>query len=183
MINHGAVCGTIVVVILALSGLPLEAQDVPLPRPGDRVRVTAPDRSVQQVEGRLLRLQADTLAVQPATEGSPPLVIPLSSLTSLQVRRHISRRAGNGVRYGALVGGGLGVVTAVPICVSKNCEQYTLVVYLMFGALGGAAGGLLGAVIGAIGGRAWEEVALDQLRVRFRPQRDGRFALAFSVAF
>ncbi len=66
---------------------------------------------------------------------------------------------------------------------SKDCEQYTLVVYLMFGTLGGAAGALVGAVIGAIGGRAWKEVALDQLRVRFRPQRDGRFALAFSVAF
>ena len=169
-------------VILAVSGLSLAAQDVPLPRPGDRVRVTAPDRSVQQVEGRLLRLQADTLAVQPATEGSPPLVIPLSSLTSLQVRRHRSR-AGTGARYGALVGGGLGVVSAVPICVSKDCEVYTLAVYLMFGALGGAAGGLVGAVVGAIGGRAWEEVALDRLRVSLAPQRHGRFALGLSVRF
>ena len=183
MINHVDVRAMIVVVILAVSGPTLAAQDVPLPRPGDRVRVTAPDRSVQQVEGRLLGLQADTLAVQPATEGSPPLVIPLSSLTSLQVRRQVSRRAENGARYGALVGGGLGVVSAVPICLSKDCEQYTLVVYLMFGALGGATGALVGAVIGAVGGRAWEEVALDQLRVSFRPQRDGRFALAFSVAF
>ncbi len=183
MINHGGVRGTIVVVILAVSGLPLAAQDVPLPWPGDRVRVTAPDQSVQQVEGRLLRLQADTLAVQPATEGSPPLVIPLSSLTSLQVRRRISRRAAKGAKYGALVGGGLGVVSAVPICVSKDCEQYTLAVYLMFGTLRAAAGSLVGAVIGAIGGPAWEEVALDQLRVSFRPQRNGRFALAFSVAF
>ncbi len=170
-------------VILAVSGLSLAAQDVSLPRPGDRVRVTAPDRSLQQVEGRLLRLQADTLAVQPATEGSPPLVVPLTSLTSLEVRRHISRRAENGAKYGALVGGGLGVVIAVPICVSKDCEQYTLVVYLMFGTLGGAAGALVGAVVGAIGGRAWEEVALDRLRLSFQPQRDGRLALAFSVAF
>ncbi len=183
MINHGGVRGTIVVVILAVSGLSLAAQDVPLPRPGDRVRVTAPDRSLQQVEGRLLGLQADTLAVQPATEGSPPLVIPLSSLTSLQVRRHISRRAGNGARYGALVGGGLGVVSAVPICLSEDCEQYTLVVYLMFGTLGAAAGGLVGAVIGAIGGRAWEAVALDRLRVSFAPQRDGTFALGFALPF
>ena len=183
MINHGGVRGTIVVVILALSGLSLAAQDVPLPRPGHRVRVTAPDRSVQQVEGRLLRLQADTLAVQAATEGSPPLVIPLSSLTSLQVRRHISRRAGNGAKYGALVGGGLGVVIAVWACLSKDCGVYTVPVYLGFGFWGGASGLLVGAVIGAIAGRAWEEVALHQLRVRFRPQLDGRLALAFSVAF
>ncbi len=78
MINHGGVRGTIVVVMLAVSGVSLAAQDVPLPRPGDRVRVTAPDRSVQQVEGRLLGLQADTLAVQPATAPSQTLVIPLS---------------------------------------------------------------------------------------------------------
>ncbi len=182
MVNHRGVSGTIVVAILAVSGLSLEAQDVPLPRPGDRVRVTAPDRSLQQVEGRLLGLH-DTLAVQPATEGSPPLVIPLSSLTSLPVRRHISRRAENGARYGALVGAGLGVAIAVPACLSKDCGVYTVPVYLGFGFWGGASGLLVGAVIGAIGGRAWEEVALDQLRVSFRPQRDGRFGLAFSVAF
>ena len=182
MINHKGVRGTIVVVILAVSGRSLAAQDVPIPRPGNRVRVTARDRSVQ-VEGRLLRLRADTLAVQPATEGSPPLVFPLSSLTSLQVRRPISRRAGNGAKYGALVGGGLGVVIAAWACQSKDCGVYTVPVYLGFGFWGGAMGAAGGAVIGAIGGRAWEEVALDRLRVRFRPQRDGRFALAFSVAF
>ncbi len=183
MVNHGGVRGAIVVVILAVSALSLAAQDVPLPRPGDRVRVTAPDRSVQQVEGRLLGLQADTLAVQPATEGSPPLVIPLSSLTSLQVRGHRFWSAGDGARYGAIVGGGLGVVSAALACRSKGCEQYTVAVYLGFGFWGGANGALVGAVIGAIGGRAWKEVALDQLRVSFRPQRDGRFALTFSVAF
>ncbi len=183
MINHGGVRGTIVVVMLAVSGLSLAAQDVPLPRPGDRVRVTAPDQRVQQVEGRLLRLRPDTLAVQPATEGSPRLVIPLSSLTSLQVRRHRFWPAGEGARYGALVGGGLGVVFAAWACRAKDCEVYTVPVYLAFGFWGGATGLLVGAVIGAIGGRAWEEVALDQLRVRFRPQRDRRFALAFSVAF
>ena len=183
MINHGGVSGTIAVVILAASGLSLAAQDVPLPRPGDRVQVTAPDRSLQQVEGRLLGLQADTLAVQSATEGSPPLVIPLSSLTSLQVRRPISRRAGNGAKYGALVGGGLGVVIAVWACLSRDCGVYTVPVYLGFGFWGGASGLLVGAVIGVVVGRAWEEVALDPLRVSFQPQRDGRFALAFSVAF
>ena len=183
MINHGGVRGTIVVVIFAVSGLSLAAQDVPLPRPGDPVRVTAPDRSVQQVEGRLLGLQADTLAVQPATEGSPPLVIPFSSLTSLQVRRHISQRAGNAARYGALVGAGLGVAIAVPACLSKDCGVYTVPVYLGFGFWGAVMGAAAGAIIGAIGGRAWEEVALGQLRASFRPQQNGRFALAFSVAF
>ncbi|MCZ6760284.1 MAG: hypothetical protein O7D29_07940 [Gemmatimonadetes bacterium] len=183
MINHGGVRGTIVVVILAVSALSLAAQDVPLPWPGDRVRVTAPDRSVQQVEGRLLRLRADTLAVWPATEGSPLLFIPLSSLTSLQVRRHRFWGAREGAKYGAIVGGSLGVVFAAWACQSKDCEVYTVPVYLAFGFWFGATGSLVGAVIGAIGGRVWEEVAVDQLRVSFRPQRDGRFALAFSVAF
>ncbi len=183
MINHGGVRGAIVVVILAVSGLSLAAQDVPIPRPGNRVRVTARDRSVQQVEGRLLRLRADTLAVQPATEGSPPLVIPLSSLTSLHVRRPISRRAGNAAKYGALVGAGLGVVVAVPACLSKDCGGYTVPVYLGFGFWGAVMGAAAGAIIGAIGGRAWEEVALDQLRVSFATQRDGRFGLGLSVRF
>ncbi len=183
MINHVDVRAMIVVVILAVSGPTLAAQDVPLPRPGDRVRVTAPDRSVQQVEGRLLRLQADTLAVWPATEGSPLLVIPLSSLTSLQVRRHRFWGAGEGAKYGALVGGGLGVVFAAAACMSKDCGVYTVPLYLAFGFWFGANGALVGAVIGAIGGRAWEEVALDPLRVSLRPELDGRFALAFSVAF
>ena len=183
MINHVDVRAMIVVVILAVSGPTLAAQDVPLPRPGDRVRVTAPDRSVQQVEGRLLGLQADTLAVQPATEGSPPLVIPLSSLTSLQVRRPISRRAGNAAKYGGLVGAGLGVAIAVPACLSKDCGVYTVPVYLGFGVWGAVMGAAAGAIIGAIGGRAWEEVPLERLRVSLTPQPDGGFALGVSVRF
>jgi hypothetical protein len=45
-------------------------------------------------------------------------------------------------------------------------------------------GGLLGAVPGlASRAEQWEEVPLDQLRLSFVLQRDGRFGLAASLRF
>ncbi len=42
----------------------------------------------------------------------------------------------------------------------------------------------MGAMTGSfIKADRWEEVPLDQLRVSFAPERDGRFAFGLSVAF
>jgi hypothetical protein len=54
--------------------------------------------------------------------------------------------------------------------------------------LGAGALGLAGTVVGAFVGLSikterWEEVPLDQLRLGFAPQCDGRLGIGLSVAF
>lgn len=52
------------------------------------------------------------------------------------------------------------------------------------GVIFGAAGALLGALIGAtMKTERWVSVPLDELRVSFGPQRDGRFGFGASVRF
>ena len=51
---------------------------------------------------------------------------------------------------------------------------------LIFGVLGGAAGAIVGHYIKT---DLWEEVPIEGLRVSLAPQRDGGFALGFSVGF
>ncbi len=58
--------------------------------------------------------------------------------------------------------------------------QCAIVVGISFGA----AGALLGALIGAtMKTERWVSVPLDELRMSFGPQRDGRFGLGLSVRF
>lgn len=51
-------------------------------------------------------------------------------------------------------------------------------------ALGGLAGAGLGAVIGSrLRSERWQDVPIERLRLGLGPQVDGRFGLAFTVAF
>ena len=51
---------------------------------------------------------------------------------------------------------------------------------VIVGAIGTVAGGLVGYFIKT---ERWEEVPLERLRVSLAPQRDGGFALGFSITF
>jgi len=53
-------------------------------------------------------------------------------------------------------------------------------VALIVSAIVGAAGGIVGYFIKT---DRWEEIPLERLRVSLTPQRDGGFALGFSVRF
>ncbi len=153
------------------------------PEPGDRVRVTAANLNIREFEGRLRRLHNDSVVVRPEYGGAPPVVIPLSSLTRLEIRRRESRADAGGA-YGALAGAAIGVGSAASLCSSIDCEESTGVLYLIFGGGGALAGLVIGSIVGAqITTERWEEIPLDRLRVSFAPQRDGRFGLELSVRF
>ena len=170
--------------VLAVAPLTrVTAQEPPPVKVGDRVRVTAAELNIREFEGRLRRLYKDSVVVRPEYGGAPPVVILLTSLTRLEVRRRKSR-ADAGAGYGALAGAAIGVGSAAMLCSSEDCEEYTGAVYLVLGGGGTLAGLLIGSIVGAlIKTERWEEVPLDQLRVSFVPQRDGRFGLGLSVRF
>ncbi len=174
---------TFLVTVLALAPLTsVTAQEPPPVKVSDRVRVTAADLNIREFEGRLRRLHNDSVVVRPEYGGAPPVVIPLASLTRLEVRRWKSH-AGAGAKYGALTGAAIGVVSAAIVC-SSDCDGFTVPVYLVLGGGGTIAGLLIGSIVGAlITTERWEEIPLDRLRVSFAPQRDGRFALGLLVRF
>ncbi len=125
--------------------------------------------------------KSDTLVVQ--SKGDT-LQVALMNVTRLDV--YMGRKAQAGA--GAVVGG-LVVVVPLAIMAAALCNGAS------FGCptageaakallIGGAAGAFVGALIGAATNTdRWEEVPLDQLRVSFGPQPDGRIALGLSVRF
>ncbi len=180
---------TILIAILAFVPLASATAQVPVP-PGARVRVTGhfcplfysncaggrPERRV----GTFVAWKSDSLVVQ---SNGDTVQVALMNVTRLDL--HMGRKAQAGT--GAVVGG---LVVVVPLaigaalcggdgfgCPTAGEAARGLLVW-------GAAGAFLGALIGASTNTdRWEEVPLDQLRVSFGPQRDGRFGLGASVRF
>ena len=78
----------------------------------------------------------------------------------------------------------MGAVVFCEIVEKGSCELFDddirLEAALITGAIVGAAGGIVGYFIKT---DRWEEIPLERLRVSLAPQRDGGFALGFSVRF
>ncbi len=102
------------------------------------------------------------------------LVLPLASLTKLEVSRGQKSRADKGARIGLGTGVAAGVVTALAVCADNSCDGYTGLAVLIFGAGGALGGVLIGAVIGSfIQTDRWETVPLDRISVSLRPRGGG----------
>ncbi len=172
---------TLLVVVLAVTPLTtVRAQDSLRVTVGDRVRVTAPTLDIDKYDGTLQVLAGDTLTID-------SLRVAIMSVTRLDVHRGRKSNVGKGVLYGGipagLVFGGLvGVRCAFFESDYPSCNFAGG--FAVGFAVGFAGGALIGAFIGAVNkSDRWESVPLDQLRVSFVPQRDGRFAFGLSVAF
>ena len=180
---RGSGCSITFVLICILGGAPtgMAAQESLPVEPGERVRVTAPECELRGQEATFRALRADTLVLE-TTE------CPLASVTRLDVSRgqksNFALGAGIGFAAGALVGlvhcsRDAGGFSDVGMCDLAD-DDLTLWVTFVIGAIGGAAVGFVGNFIKT---ERWEEVPLERLRVSLAPQREGGFALGFSVRF
>ena len=143
--------------------------------PGDRVRVTTPDRG--RYDGTVHAIPGDFLTVD-------TLTVPRASITRLEVHRGRKGHALLGAGIGAVALGAVGVAAGIEFCESFGSCSTRDEAAALGGGAGVLVGGLMGLGIGAlIKSDRWEEVPLDQLRVNFAPQRGGRFAFGLSVAF
>jgi len=163
---------------------PAYAQQAPVVRVGDRVRVSvAPDEPHRQRSvGTLLAFNTSHLRIALA-DGTREIEIPRSALTRLEVSRGRSSKWATGLVLG-LLGGAL-IGAAVLLTIDDPPSGLPAKDWAAVGAVLGAPPGMvLGTAIGAsIRADRWEQVSLDRLRVSFAPQRDGRFGLGLSVKF
>ena len=154
--------------------------------PASRVRISAPDVSPHRLVGEVSSLGGDTLTLMlDETEALEP--VPLVSVERIEVSRGFVR--GNAIL--TLAGGGIGAGVGIAVaanatsedCVGDLCDLNQLA-WLAVPAFMG-----IGAFVGWLAGvpffetERWKEMPLDQLRVSFVPQPDGRVRLAAFFSF
>ena len=174
----------LVVLALALAVAPPDgviAQDTLTVKVGSRVRVTAPELDLDKYDGTVAVVRSDTLTVG-------TVQVPLASVTRLDVHKGRKGNVGKGAIIGTLVGVPTGLALGVfyqQACSNTSDIGETCLALIPIGAVAvGLAGALVGGTIGSlIKTDRWEEVPLDQLRVSFGPQRDGRLGVGASVRF
>ncbi len=179
--------GSIIFVLICIfGGVPSEMAAQESLASGSRVRVTALDCGLRgRATLRFRALRADTLVLD-TTE------CPLASVTHLDVDRGQKSHARLGAVIGSLTGALSGAVIGFslgddPPFLSRDGGPFPFSAGNK-AAIGFFLGGLGGAIIGVQIGSGfhdeqWEEVPLERLSVSLAPQRDGRFALGFSVRF
>ncbi len=86
--------------VIGLLGCKSTAPLVPVPEPGDHVRITVPDMRLDGVEGTLMSSTMDTLVVD-------ALHVPRMSVSTYEVISGKKGHTGTGALIGALLGGGI----------------------------------------------------------------------------
>ena len=161
----------LLLLLIPLSFTSLAAQDTLTA--GDKVRVTTEE---ERVVGSLVSLDDNQLTLTTEARDSS-LVLPLASLTKLEVSRGQKSMAGRGALIGLGAGAAVGVGTALVACAGGDCNTDGDITGAL--ALGlGAGGALVGAGIGALIGSSikvdrWETVPLDRISVSLTPRGGG----------
>jgi hypothetical protein len=134
--------------------------------PPDRLlEVTLEDGSVQT--GFLVRARADSLFLDPGN-ARPPVGLATNEVLRVRERRsNAGRGAGWGVTSGALIGGGLGLLSGLYVASINDRDDGDVAPVLVFTAGGAALGagvfGLTGWGIGALS-TSWRDVWVDDAR-------------------
>jgi hypothetical protein len=160
--------------VLALAPLAPASAQLPLPevQPGTRVRVRAPGELGGRVEAIVIDRKPDTLRLAPID--AVPVRIPIAAITSLEINRGPSRRAGalEGAKWGAVSGLAFGLLNAsFSDCAGRYCETgYRVGGVAAFGAVGAGIGAAIGAARRA---DRWEPLDIPERSALAREQRGG----------
>ncbi len=149
-----------------------QAQGTAQIKPGDRVRVTAPECQLQKQKAALVSVENGILT---AISGDETFECPVEALTRLDVL--VGERGGRKLAWiGALVGAVGGAI------MSPACEENAGSCLLALPVAGGAVGFLVGSAVGLIiGEEIWEEVGLPPIRPSFDVSAHGRFGFGLSI--
>ena len=169
------------VAFLVLPQAGLAAETTPLHLTGSRARLMAPSLGTGKQAGTVVEMRADTLLFTPDHQSTPALV-PVASVTSLEVSRGMHSHAWTGVRIGFLTGAFAGGVVGYTQTHEAHASDGD------FGPVVGAAAavltGCVGAGVGALIGskqhtERWERQRLP-IHIGLLPSTG---AIGLSVAF
>lgn len=184
---------TFLVAVLAVAPFSaVTAQEPPPVKVGDRVRVShdctyrGTRKRCQEDRGTVDAVKADSIVLS-AEKDQSRMVILIASVTRLRVVRGQKSNWGKGAIVGGAVLGAATLAAVIAVCDPGGNPPVCSISgggILAVTAAGAVGGAVIGAALGLLSkSDRWEEVSLDQLRVSFAPQRDGRFSLGFNVAF
>jgi hypothetical protein len=149
-------------------------------RAGSRVRLDAPGIVGDHMVATVIARSDDTLTV--ASQNAPPIAVPTSRITRLEVSRGDSRTAGalHGIKVGVPIGAVFGVLGLLLIDDCNYCESPPNrgAIIPAFAASGAFYGAIIGAIVQH---EQWAPFALAP-RVSFDPARQ-RGTLALSARF
>lgn len=151
----------LVVLMFALAA-GLQAQEAAVLDHDDLVRITAPSLSPKRLQGRVASLTGDTLVLRTMDTPTGRLLVPLDSITKLEVFQGTGKEWGSffGLFGGAVVGAGLGKVL-----VGDESAQGPVGGILVGAFAGGLAGYLVGTYLDwAVFGEDWEEIPVSRIR-------------------
>jgi hypothetical protein len=149
-------------------------------RTGSRVRLDAPGIVGDHMVATVISRSADTLTV--ANQNAPPIAVPTSRITRLEVSRGDSRTAGalHGIKVGVPIGAAFGLLGLLLIDDCNNCDSppNRAAIVPAFAASGAFYGAIIGAIVQH---EQWAPFALAP-RVSFEPGTQ-RGTLALSARF
>ncbi|MGH7608098.1 MAG: hypothetical protein ACREME_12245 [Gemmatimonadales bacterium] len=136
----------------------LAVQQAASPLPGTRVRITAPQAGLRQAIGTLLEPHGDTLALRRIlprvqlgryVQDTTVSLVPMTTITRLEVSRGQRGHGGQGFLVGAFLGGALGFIAF------ESCPETGSFAPAPCGkdtgaALGAGFGGVLGFIVGTL---------------------------------
>ena len=142
-----------VLFLLPASGV---AQELPRIRSTQHVRVVTLQYTNPHIEGRIVRMETDSVQLMPDYDPAQRLWLSTSSLQSIEARMphpHRTQRIVRSTVTGGVIGGlaALGLFTVVRICdVDEVCGSRPTRDFLKATGIGFAAGSILGGSIGLL---------------------------------
>jgi hypothetical protein len=158
---------------LSFQSAETKAQETPQVKPGDRVRVTAPECQLKRQKGTLISLDQNLFS---ATVGNEDIECPVEALTEVQVS--VGKR-----KWWKASLGGMGVGVGMMFVMGAYSEPGEFGDKNSLIAVSLAPIGLVtGTVVGLIRGKdSWEEVNLLPIRPSLQVSAHGRLGFGLTV--
>ena len=158
----------LLLLLIPLSFTSLAAQDTLTA--GDKVRVTTEE---ERVVGYWVSVGDNQLTLNSEARDSS-LVLPLASLTKLEVSQGRKANTLKGLGIGFLAGAGTGALIGAAVDCAAEFDLGQSFCVVLYGGIGAAVGLFVGGLAGAaIYTERWGTVPLDRIRVSLTPRGGG----------
>lgn len=177
MRNTAAGLGTLLALLLGIPGSGRAQQTVGV---GSLVRIGMACTEIEcpRLQGRLLRATADSVSIDTR---DIQLTVPVHDIAWMEVGRNR-----HGVRKGALIGAGFGVLTGLvmmgDICEGSCSDGESGLAYFSILLFNGAIWGGIGALVGAVAAPTkWTPVPPTSVRLTVRPSLSGGLGVGATI--